>query len=165
MENTLGHLKRVTFIFINLQCLFKRFSLLLNISSHFEEVKLLIAHAHILWTVSPGTVVVAPLIHCRIPFPGSYGLARSRRGRLSIGWRWSCAHCWHSRWIGSCSSTQFLLDCIYQRVPKTTQRFTIHSTCHIEVYCQVYIILHMKKKDGGCTFTTIPREPARCPHG
>ena len=135
---TLGSLKRVTFNFLNLHCLVRLCSsFLLNVSFHFEEVKLLSAHAHIGWTVSQGTVEVAPLIHSSIPFPGSYSFARSTRGStgrgLGVGWRWSRAHCWYSSWIGSCSSTQCLFDCIYHKVPKTTkERATIHSTCQIE---------------------------------
>jgi len=119
-------------------------------------MKILNAFAHIRWTVSQGTVGVAPHIHTMIPFPGSYSLARSRgrcsdRG-LGVRWRRGCALCWHSSWIRSCSSTQRLFDCIHQRVPITQHQWAIiHFTCHIEMYWQVYMILR-RRKDGGCTF-------------
>ena len=149
-------MERFTFNFLNLQCLVRLSSSLLNVSLHFEEVNLSSAQAHIRWTVSQGTVGVAPLIHSSIPFPGSCSLARSRRGccgrGLGVRWGSGSALCWYSSWIRSCSSIQCLFDCIYQRVPNTTQQLaTIHFTRHINMYCQVYIILR-RKKDGSCKF-------------
>ena len=114
-----------------------------------EEMELLNTHAHIRWTVSHGTVGHTTLIHSSIPFPGPCSLAWSRGGFVGRGLgvrrgRWR-ALCWYHSWIRSCSSTQCLFDCIYQRVPEIKQWWTIHFTWHIEMYCQVYIILHRKK--------------------
>lgn len=76
------------------------------------------------WTKSHSTVGVTPLIHCCIPFPDSYSLAWSRGGCISggpAGW-WGRRR---SSWNGSCSSTQWLFDCIYQRVPNKTKQLIL----------------------------------------